>query len=70
MQEWFEAGAADGFRISTDVYEDGTDTFVGQVIRILQEWVLFHTDYEGATLRDHPGIPQQYGRPARRSLYG
>lgn len=65
MQEWFEAGAADGFWISVDVYEDGIDTFVDQVVPILQERGLFHTDYEGATLRDHLGVPQQYGLDLR-----
>lgn len=50
MQEWFEAGACDGFQVSIDVYEDGIDTFV---------------DYEGTTLRDHLGAPAQYGLDAR-----
>lgn len=57
MQEWFEAGAADGFWISPDVYEDGIDAFVDSVIPILQERGLFHRDYEGTTLRDHLGAP-------------
>lgn len=61
MQAWFEAGAADGFWISPDVYEDGIDAFVDGVVPILQERGLFHRDYEGATLRDHLGAPPQYG---------
>lgn len=61
MTEWFEAGAADGFWLSPDVYEDGIDDFVDGVVPILQERGIFHTDYEGNTLRDHLGAPYQYG---------
>jgi len=61
MQAWFEAGAADGFWISADVNEDGIDAFVDEVIPILQERGLFHQDYEGKTLREHLGAPDQYG---------
>ena len=61
MQKWFEAGAADGFWISPDVNEDGIDTFVNEVVPILQERGLFHLDYEGKTLREHLGVPNQYG---------
>lgn len=61
MQAWFEAGAADGFWISPDVYEDGIDAFVDGVIPLLQERGLFHEDYEGATLREHIGALPLYG---------
>ncbi|WP_262709346.1 NtaA/DmoA family FMN-dependent monooxygenase [Sphingobacterium alkalisoli] len=61
MQEWFEAGAADGFWISPDVNADGIDAFVDEVVPILQERGLFHQDYEGKTLRKHLGVPDQYG---------
>lgn len=65
MQEWFEAGAADGFWISADVNSDGIDAFVDEVIPILQERGLFHKDYEGKTLREHLGAPDQYGHDPR-----
>lgn len=61
MQEWFEAGAADGFWVSPDVYEDGVDAFVDGVVPILQDRGLFHRDYEGRTLCEHLGAPPQYG---------
>lgn len=61
MQEWFEAGAVDGFWVSIDVYEDGIDAFVDGVVPTLQERGLFHDDYEGSTLRDHIGARPQYG---------
>jgi FMN-dependent oxidoreductase (nitrilotriacetate monooxygenase family) len=65
MQTWFEAGAADGFWLSPDVYEDGIDAFVDDVVPLLQERGLFHRDYEGATLREHLGAPSQYGLDPR-----
>jgi FMN-dependent oxidoreductase (nitrilotriacetate monooxygenase family) len=61
MQEWFEAGACDGFWLNPDVYEDGIDAFVDTVVPLLQQRGLFHHDYEGDTLRDHLGAPYQYG---------
>lgn len=65
MTEWFESGAVDGFWFSPDIYEDGIDTFVDEVVPILQERGLFHTDYEDTTLRDHLGAPAQYGLDPR-----
>ncbi|TCV67424.1 NtaA/DmoA family FMN-dependent monooxygenase [Neorhizobium sp. S3-V5DH] len=65
MQAWFEAGAADGFWLSPDVYEDGIDAIVDQVVPLLQERGLFHRDYAGTTLRDHLGAPPQYGLDPR-----
>ena len=65
MQEWFEAGACDGFWFIPDVYEDAIDAFVDGVVPILQERGLFHQDYEGTTLRDHLGAAPQYGIDAR-----
>ena len=61
MQEWFEAGACDGFWFSPDVYEDGIDTLVDEFVPHLQQRGLFHEDYAGDTLRDHLGIEYQYG---------
>lgn len=64
MQEWFEAGAINGFWVSPDI-DDGIDAFVGGVIPILQDRGIFHRDYEGATLREHLGAPAQYGLDPR-----
>lgn len=61
MQAWFEAGAADGFWISPDVNADGIDAFVDEVVPILQERGVFHKEYEGKTLRENIGAPEQYG---------
>lgn len=61
MQEWFEAGACDGFWLNPDVYEDGIDAFVDGVVPLLQQRGLFHLDYDGDTLREHLGVPYRYG---------
>lgn len=65
MQQWFEAGACDGFSLAIDVYHDGIDAFVDQVVPLLQERGVFHRDYTGTTLRDHLGAPAQYGLDPR-----
>lgn len=65
LQEWFEAGACDGFWLSPDVHDQDVDLFVEQVVPILQERGLYHRDYEGTTLRGHLGVPAQYGPDPR-----
>jgi alkanesulfonate monooxygenase SsuD/methylene tetrahydromethanopterin reductase-like flavin-dependent oxidoreductase (luciferase family) len=61
IQEWFEAGAADGFWINPDIFVDGMDAFIDGVIPILQQRGLFRTEYEGETLRKNLGVDYQYG---------
>lgn len=65
MQRWFEAGAADGFWLSPDVFEDGVDAFVDEVVPVLRERGLYPSDYVGATLRENLGVPEQYGLDPR-----
>jgi alkanesulfonate monooxygenase SsuD/methylene tetrahydromethanopterin reductase-like flavin-dependent oxidoreductase (luciferase family) len=61
LQEWFEAGAADGFMTNFDDFQTGIGNFVDHVVPILRERGLFHDHYEGKTLRDHLELPAQYG---------
>lgn len=61
LEEWFLAGACDGFSVVPDIAHDGVADFVEQVVPILQERGLFHKDYEGNTLRENMGVPYQYG---------
>ena len=68
MQEWFESGAVDGLCICVDVYRDGIDAFVDQVVPILQDRGLFHREYEGTTLRENLGAREQYGPDFRVAL--
>jgi FMN-dependent oxidoreductase (nitrilotriacetate monooxygenase family) len=58
IQEWFENGAADGFNVMPPLYPQLLDAFVSQVVPILQDRGLFRTEYTGATLRDHYGLPR------------
>ncbi|MDN3450342.1 NtaA/DmoA family FMN-dependent monooxygenase [Planococcus sp. APC 3906] len=61
LEEWFLAGATDGFSVVPDMAYDGVADFVEQVVPILQERGLFHKEYEGKTLRENMGVPYQYG---------
>lgn len=66
IEAWFKGGAADGFNLMADVYPSGLETFVDEVVPILQKRDLFRRDYEEPILRSHYGLP----RPtARRSEY-
>ncbi|HEY0473363.1 MAG TPA: LLM class flavin-dependent oxidoreductase, partial [Kribbella sp.] len=74
IQEWFDAGAADGFNIMPAVLPSGLEVFTDQVVPILQRRGLFRTEYTGTTLRDHYGLarPVRSGGPvdASQSLQG
>ncbi|MCX2748724.1 LLM class flavin-dependent oxidoreductase [Arthrobacter sp. MI7-26] len=56
IQDWFDGGAADGFNIMPPVLPSGLETFVDQVVPILQDRGLFRTEYSGRTLREHYGL--------------
>jgi FMN-dependent oxidoreductase (nitrilotriacetate monooxygenase family) len=53
LQNWFEAGAADGFNILPALLPDDLKSFAEHVVPRLQDRGLFQTDYGGATLRDN-----------------
>ena len=70
MALWFREGGADGFNVMPAYFPGGLDDFASGVIPILQKRGLFRTEYEGATLRDHFGLPRPPGRhraPSRDS---
>lgn len=58
LEEWFLAGAADGFNLMPPWFPGAFDEFVDHVVPILQRRGLFRTDYAGRTLRDHLGLPR------------
>jgi FMN-dependent oxidoreductase (nitrilotriacetate monooxygenase family) len=66
IQNWWDAGAADGFNVMPPVLPSGLEVFVDHVVPILQRRGLFRTEYTGTTLRDNYGLP----RPANRNLTG
>ncbi|WP_229068801.1 NtaA/DmoA family FMN-dependent monooxygenase [Actinoplanes sp. DH11] len=65
LQKWFEAGAVDGFWVSPDVYEDGVDAFVDEVVPLLRKRGIYPTEYPGTTLRENLGVAGQYGLDPR-----
>ncbi|GAA1723866.1 LLM class flavin-dependent oxidoreductase [Isoptericola hypogeus] len=56
IEDWFVAGAADGFNVMPPALPAGLDAFVDHVVPILQARGLFRTEYVGTTLRDHLGL--------------
>jgi len=58
MQLWLQTGAADGFNIMFPTVPAGLDDFVALVIPELQRRGIFREEYEGATLREHLGLPR------------
>lgn len=70
LQEWFEAGAADGFNVMPPWFPGAFDDFVDHVVPILQRRGLFRQDYAGTTLRDHLGLPRPEHPLAKRASAG
>ncbi len=56
MQEWMEAGAADGFMLGFNLLPHDLTAFVDLVVPELQRRGLFRTAYEGPHLRDLLGV--------------
>jgi hypothetical protein len=56
LEQWFREGAADGFNIMAPLLPSQLETFVDQVVPILQARGLFRVEYEGTTLREHYGL--------------
>jgi FMN-dependent oxidoreductase (nitrilotriacetate monooxygenase family) len=64
IEHWFLAGAADGFNLMPDVFPDGLEIFVDEVVPILQERGLFRTRYTESTLRERfTGTPVPVAEP-------
>jgi N-acetyl-S-(2-succino)cysteine monooxygenase len=62
LEEWFEAGGADGFNVMPPYLPGALDDFVDRVVPELQRRGIFRKEYEGKTLRDNLGLR----RPANR----
>jgi FMN-dependent oxidoreductase (nitrilotriacetate monooxygenase family) len=68
LEEWFLAGAADGFNIMPDMFPSGVEIFVDEVVPLLRKRGIFRHEYSGSTLRDHLGLPyprSQYEQSAQ-----
>lgn len=59
LQEWFEAGASEGFNVQSPYLWDQLDRFADEVVPILQRRGLQRTEYTTKTFREHLGL----GRP-------
>jgi len=66
LEDWFTAGAADGFNIMPLTFPDGLNDLVDLVLPELRRRGLFRTDYEGRTLRENLGLPKPENRWVRR----
>lgn len=62
MEEWFVNRACDGFCVLPPYIPGQHDDFCNMVIPELQKRGLFRTEYTGATLRDHLGLPRPESR--------
>src|SRR5579875_3042238 len=58
MEEWFHGGACDGFVLAATHLPGAFEDVVRMVVPELQRRGLFRTSYDGATLRDHLGLPR------------
>lgn len=56
MQEWYEAGACDGWAITPTAYPETFDAICDLLVPELQHRGLARTKYDGETLRDHLGL--------------
>ena len=66
LEEWFTAGAADGYNILPAYFPGAFNHFVDGVVPELQRRGLFRRDYTGTTLRDHFGLARPHAPLARR----
>jgi alkanesulfonate monooxygenase len=67
MEEWWRAGAGDGFTILAPVLPRGLRDVVDLVVPELQRRGLFRTEYAGTTLRSHLGLPDAPSRWTERA---
>ncbi len=66
MERFVDEGGADGFALMPHFLPGGLDDFVELVVPELQRRGRLRTEYEGATLREHLGLPRPPGRHAAR----
>jgi hypothetical protein len=66
MADWFAKGACDGFNLLPAVMAQDLPAFTAGAVPLLRAKGLVRTAYDGATLREHLGLP----RPAGRAIAG
>jgi FMN-dependent oxidoreductase (nitrilotriacetate monooxygenase family) len=68
LEQWFLAGAADGFNIMPDVFPSGAEIFVDHVVPLLRKRGIFRHEYSGSTLRHHLGLERPASQHSARHL--
>ncbi|CAN7307167.1 NtaA/DmoA family FMN-dependent monooxygenase [Rhizobium sp. LjRoot30] len=53
IEDWFHAGAIDGFNLQPDRLIDGLEVIVDELVPILRKRGLYRHEYETETLREH-----------------
>ena len=66
LESWFREGAADGFNVLPSDAPAAINTLVGKLVPELQRRGLFHTEYEGKTLRENLGLKRPPDLSRRR----
>ncbi|GAA1003034.1 monooxygenase [Acrocarpospora pleiomorpha] len=66
MHTWFEEGAADGFNLLGALQPTIVESFVKEVVPLLQDRGIFRTEYATSTLRGHYGADSS----ARQAVRG
>jgi alkanesulfonate monooxygenase SsuD/methylene tetrahydromethanopterin reductase-like flavin-dependent oxidoreductase (luciferase family) len=56
IEDWFRAGAADGFNVMPPIINRQLELFATEVVPLLRKRGLFREEYEGSTLRSHFGL--------------
>jgi FMN-dependent oxidoreductase (nitrilotriacetate monooxygenase family) len=62
LEEWFKAGACDGYNVLPPTVPRDLRDFCEEVIPELQHRNLFRKEYEGKTLRENLGLPYPVNR--------
>jgi len=53
IEDWFHAGAIDGFNLQPDRLMDGLAVIVDELVPILRKRDLYRHEYKTETLREH-----------------
>lgn len=56
IEDWFLSYAADGFNMKPALVPDDLETFIDEVVPLLQQKGIFRTEYAGQTLRENLGL--------------
>lgn len=63
IEDWFKAGAADGFNVMPPIIGQQFELFTREVVPLLRKRGLFREDYESQTLRGHFGLQEVAAQP-------